>query len=96
MDVEEKNFSGRKWTDSGRDSGERKSSRVLQNATKGRPRQKREKRREEYESGQELLRQRVYEVPVDRMPSKRGGGEPGEGTSLFSLSEKSVILPCVT
>lgn len=41
MDVEEKNFSGRKWTDSGRDSGERKSSRVLQNATKGRGRRER-------------------------------------------------------
>jgi len=42
----------------------------------------------EYESGQELLRQRVYEVPEDRMPSKRGK----ECTSL--VFERRKALSC--
>lgn len=46
MDVEEKNFSGRKWTGLRADFEEGKNSRVAQNATEGKPKKK-EKRREE-------------------------------------------------
>ncbi|TGZ55343.1 hypothetical protein DBV15_07386 [Temnothorax longispinosus] len=54
--------------------------------------EEREETEREYESGQELLRQRVYEVPEDRMPSERG---QGVHVARFR-KEKSVILLCVT
>lgn len=104
MDAE-KNFSGCKWTSSRRDAAGRESSRVLQNATKGTfeskrrrgrtRRRKKEREREEAarvqkQASYELLRQRVYEVPVDRMP-------PSEGGHVAPLRKrKTVILLCVT
>jgi len=93
MDAEEKNFSGPQADELFARASEKEKE--LAGATECSGRKVEEEREEtgrEYESGQELLRQRVYEVPVDRMPSK--GGQGGMHVARFR-KKKSVILPCV-
>lgn len=73
-----------------RDSGNEKARGCCRMQRKEGSKKVEDARREKYESEQELLQRRVYEVPVDRMPSKRGN------TFLPLRKEKSVILSCVT
>lgn len=94
MDAEEKNFSGRKWTGSSRRAEERTRGCAAQKMRGGRKAEReREETEGEDESGQELLRQRVYEGP---------GGQDAEQKGARSVhvarfrKEKSVILLCVT
>lgn len=89
-DMEEKNFSGHKWTGSEGMRRMRKLAGTAEcNGSREKEREGRETGRVRKWAGYELLRQRVYEVPVDRMPSKGGHVAP-------SRKGKSVILPCVT
>jgi len=90
MDAEEKNFSGPQADELFARASEKKKELAGTTECSGRKaEEEREETGREYESGQELLRQRVYEVPVDRMPSKRGR----EGCTLL-VFERRKALSC--
>lgn len=65
-----------------------RTPRVPQNATEGKLEKKEKRREESTRVGRNCYGKRVYEVPVDRMPSERGKG----CTSL--VFERGKVLSC--
>lgn len=93
MDVEEKNFSSRKWTPDGIRGTEKLAGAAECNKRKAEAREKEETGRVRKWAG--IVTAAGLRGPGGQDAKQKGRKETGS-TSLLSEREKSVILPCVT